>query len=73
MKYFLLHIFTLVGYRLIKAGMFCSMLYVLFSPQAMWLYIACLFIIPLLIAIPKAIIEVRRKEDERLEKLLQHI
>lgn len=49
------------------------MLYILFSPQAMWLYIACLFIIPLLIAIPKAIIEVRKKENERLEKLFQHI
>ena len=73
MKYFLLHIFALVGYRVIKTGMFCSMLYILFSSQVMWIYLACLLIIPLLIAIPKAIIEVRRKEDERLEKLFQHI
>ena len=73
MKYFLLHIFTLVGYQVIKTGMFCSMLYVLFSPQTMWIYLACLLIIPLLIAIPKAIIEVRRKKDEQFEKLFQHI
>ena len=49
------------------------MLYILFSPQVMWIYLACLLIIPLLIAIPKAIIEARRKEDERLEKLFQYI
>ena len=73
MKYFLLHAFAFAGYRVIKTGMFCSMLYILFSPRAMWLYIACLFIIPLVIAIPKTIIEVRRKENERLEKLFQHI
>lgn len=63
---------NLIVPRLIKTGMFCSMLWVLFSPQVMWLYLFFLFVVPFIIAIPKAAIEVRKERNERFERLFQH-
>ena len=72
MKVFVMNIFGIIGYRLLKVAIFCSMLWVLFSPQAMWAYLCCLFIVPFIVAIPKSIIEVRKERNERFERLFQH-
>ena len=72
MKALLMYIFTLLGYRLLKVGMFCSMLWILFSPQTMWMYLFFLFVVPWIVAIPKSIIQVRKERDERFERLFQH-
>ena len=63
---------NLIVPRLIKTGMFCSMLWVLFSPQVMWIYLFFLFVVPFIIAIPKAAIEVHKERNERFERLFQH-
>ena len=63
---------NLIVPRLIKTGMFCSMLWVLFSPQVMWMYLFFLFVVPFIIAIPKEAIEVRKEMNERFERLFQH-
>lgn len=72
MKVFMLNILGIIGYRLLKVAIFCSMLWVLFSPQVMWLYLFFLFVVPFIIAIPKSIVEVRRERNERFERLFQH-
>jgi hypothetical protein len=56
----------------IKTGIFCSMLWVLFSPQVMWIYLFFLFVVSFIIAIPKAAIEVHKERNERFERLFQH-
>ena len=63
---------NLIAPRLIKKGMFCSMLWVLFSPQVMWMFLLSLFVVPFIIAIPEAAIKVRKERNERFERLFQH-
>lgn len=58
--------------RILKLCIFCSMLWVLFSPHVMWMYLLCLFIVPIITAIPKSIIQVRKERDEEFERLFQH-
>lgn len=40
MKYFARNIFDIIATALIKAGIKCTELYIVFSPTAMWVYIA---------------------------------
>ena len=53
--------------QVIKIGRFCSMLWILFSPKVMWIYLFFLFVVPFIIAIPKAAIEVHKERNERFE------
>lgn len=39
MKYFASNIFDIIATALIKAGIKCTELYMIFSPTAMWVYI----------------------------------
>ena len=57
--------------QLIKVGRFCSMLWILFSPTVMWMYLFFLLVIPIIIAIPKAIIAERKERNERFERILR--
>ena len=63
---------NLIVPRLVKTGMFCSMLWELFSPQVMWMYLFFLFVVLFIIAIPKAVIKVHKERNERIERLFQH-
>lgn len=40
MKYFVGNIFDIIATALIKVGIKCTELYMIFSPIAMWIYIA---------------------------------
>lgn len=40
MKYFAENIFNIIATALIKVGIKCTELYMVFSPTAMWVYIA---------------------------------
>lgn len=63
---------NLITPHLIRIGMVCSMLYVLFSPRVMWMYLFFLLVVPFIIAIPKAVIKVHKERNERFEGLFQH-
>ena len=57
--------------QVIKIGRFCSMLWILFSPKVMWIYLFFLLGIPIIVAIPKAIIAERRERNKRYERIFR--
>ena len=57
--------------QIIKTGRFCSMLWILFSPKVMWIYLFFLLGIPIIVSIPKAIITEYRTRNERYERIFR--
>lgn len=64
MKVFVMNIFGIISYRLLKVAIFCSMLWVLFSPQAMWAFLLCMLIVPCITAVFDTAINVYKERHE---------